>query len=140
MSTSSDLDLDSLFLPAWAQQPANKNLYAKYEGGEEREGPRRGGRDGDRGGRGGRPGGPRPERSGDSRGSRPQGGGGRGPQDRRGGGTGGGFGGKGRRDFPPRGGERRPESDRPAPVALPEVDTQLRPNDEGVDSLSRQIK
>jgi hypothetical protein len=134
MSTSSDLDLDSLFLPAWAQQPANKNLYAKYEGGEEREGPRRGGRDGDRGGRGGRPGGPRPERSRDSRGPRPQGGGGRGPQDRRGGG---GFGGKGRRDFPPRG-EQRPE--RPAPVALPEVDVQLRPNDEGVDSLSRQIK
>jgi hypothetical protein len=140
MSTSSDLDLDSLFLPAWAQQPANKNLYAKYEGGEEREGPRRGGRDGDRSGRGGRPGGPRPERSGDSRGPRPQSGGGRGPQDRRGGGTGGsGFGGKGRRDFSPRG-ERRPESDRPAPVALPEVDAQLRPNDEGVDSLSRQIK
>jgi hypothetical protein len=137
MSTSSDLDLDSLFLPAWAQQPANKNLYAKYEGGEEREGPRRGGRDG---GRGGRPGGPRSERSGDSRGPRPQSGGGRGPQDRRGGGPGGsGFGGKGRRDFSPRG-ERRPESDRPAPVALPEVEAQLRPNDEGVDSLSRQIK
>ena len=139
MSTSSDLDLDSLFLPAWAQQPANKNLYAKYEGGEEREGgrgERRGGRDGDRGGR---PGGPRPGRPGESRGPRPQSGTGRGPQDRRGGGGaagGGGFGGPGRRDFPPRG--ERPE--RPAPVALPDVDAQLRPNDEGVDSLSRQIK
>ena len=138
MSTSSDLDLDSLFLPAWAQQPANKNLYAKYEGGEEREGgrgERRGGRDGDRGGR---PGGPRPGRPGESRGPRPQSGTGRGPQDRRGGGAagGGGFGGPGRRDFPPRG--ERPE--RPAPVALPDVDAQLRPNDEGVDSLSRQIK
>jgi len=142
MSTSSDLDLDSLFLPAWAQQPANKNLYAKYEGGEEREGgrgDRRGGRDGDRGGRGG---GPRPGRPGESRGPRPQAGGGRGgPQDRRGGGAagGGGFGGPGRRDFGGRG-ERRPEAERPAPVALPEVDAQLRPNDEGVDSLSRQIK
>ena len=132
------MDLDSLFLPAWAQQPANKNLYAKYEGGEEREGgrgERRGGRDGDRGGR---PGGPRPGRPGESRGPRPQSGTGRGPQDRRGGGAagGGGFGGPGRRDFPPRG--ERPE--RPAPVALPDVDAQLRPNDEGVDSLSRQIK
>ena len=146
MSTSSDLDLDSLFLPAWAQQPANKNLYAKYEGGgEEREGgrgDRRGGRDGDRGGRGGRPGGSRPGRPGESRGPRPQSGEGRGPQDRRGGGAaggggfGGGFGGKGRRDFPPRG--ERPE--RPAPVQLPDVDAQLRPNDEGVDSLARQIK
>ncbi len=141
MSTSSDLDLDSLFLPAWAQQPANKNLYAKYEGGEERE-DRRGGRDGDRGGRGGRPGGPRPGRPGEARGPRPQSGAGRGPQDRRGGGAaggggfGGGFGGPGRRDFPPRG--ERPE--RPAPVALPDVDAQLRPNDEGVDSLARQIK
>ncbi len=142
MSTSSDLDLDSLFLPAWAQQPANKNLYAKYEGGEEREGgrgDRRGGRDGDRGGR---PGGPRPSRPGEARGPRPPMGGGRGgPQDRRGGGAagGGGFGGPGRRDFGGRG-ERRPEAERPAPVALPEVDAQLRPNDEGVDSLSRQIK
>ena len=142
MSTSSDLDLDSLFLPAWAQQPANKNLYAKYEGGEEREGgrgDRRGGRDGDRGGR---PGGPRPSRPGEARGPRPPMGGGRGgPQDRRGGGAagGGGFGGPGRRDFGGRG-ERRPEAERPAPVALPEVDAQLRPNDEGVDSLARQIK
>src|SRR5438128_292023 len=57
MSTPSetDLDLDSLFLPAWAQQPANKNLYAKYEGHEERE-PRRD----DRGGRPNRPRGDRP--------------------------------------------------------------------------------
>ena len=143
MSTSSDLDLDSLFLPAWAQQPANKNLYAKYEGGEDREGgrgDRRGGRDGDRGG--GRPGGPRPGRPGEARGARPPMGGGRGgPQDRRGGGAagGGGFGGKSRRDFGG-GGERRPEVERPAPVQLPDVDAQLRPNDEGVDSLARQIK
>ena len=69
------------------------------------------------------------------------GGGRSGPQDRRGGGAagGGGFGGPGRRDFGGRG-ERRPEAERPAPVALPEVDAQLRPNDEGVDSLARQIK
>jgi hypothetical protein len=48
-----DLDLDKLFLPAWAQQPANLNRYAKCEGeaeprrgerrrrGEDRRGPRR---------------------------------------------------------------------------------------------------
>ena len=129
MSTSSDLDLDSLFLPAWAQQPANKNLYAKYEGEAEREGPRRGGR-GDRE-RGDRPGRPRPERGRDQRGPRP--GGARGPQDQRG------DRGKPRRDFSPRG-ERRPEAERPAPPPLPEVDVQFRPNDEGVESLARQIK
>ena len=134
MSTPSDteLDLDSLFLPAWAQQPANKNLYAKYEGHEERE-PRRD----DRGGRGDRPRRPQGDRPrGDARAPRPQGG------ERRGGGAPGGFGGGGgpRRDFPQRGGERRPEQDRPAPQPLPEVDLQLRPNEEGVDSLARQIK
>jgi hypothetical protein len=118
MSTPSDteLDLDSLFLPAWAQQPANKNLYAKYEGREER-------RD-DRGDRPRRPQGDRsrgePPR--DQRGPR------RGPPDR---------GGQGRRDFPPRD-ERRPE--RPAPEPVPDLDVQFRPDEHGVDSLTRQIK
>src|SRR3954470_23847467 len=55
-----ELDLDKLFLPAWAQEPASANLYAKYEGGEgprdrDRRGPRPPRRDGpprDRGDRG----------------------------------------------------------------------------------------
>lgn len=124
MSTPSDteLDLDSLFLPAWAQQPANKNLYAKYEGREEHE-PRRGDRD--RGDRPRRPGQDRPRGPQDQRGPRPQ-------QDRRGGGG-------PRRDFAPHGG-RGPERERPAAEPLPEVDVQFRPDEHGVDSLARQIK
>ncbi len=125
MSTSPDteLDLDSLFLPAWAQQPANKNLYAKYEGREERE-PRRGDR------------GERPRRPGQepSRGARgrhephrtPQ------PERRTGGGP--------RRDAPFRSQPGRgPVGERPA-VPLPEVDVQFRPDEHGVDSLAKQIK
>lgn len=137
MSTSPELDLDSLFLPAWAQQPANKNLYAKYEGTEEREGPRRG----DRGDRGDRRGGPRPDRSRDPRGPRPPQGAGRGPAP----------GGRGPRPEGARGAgrprregggrdERRPQAERPAPPQLPELEVQFRPSEEGVDSLARQIK
>src|SRR5437868_2051706 len=38
-----ELDLEKLFLPAWAQEPASANLYAKYEGEEmpDRRGDRR---------------------------------------------------------------------------------------------------
>src|SRR5260370_25783946 len=37
MSTpENELDLEKLFLPAWAQEPASANLYAKYEGGDDR--------------------------------------------------------------------------------------------------------
>ena len=38
MSTlpENELDLDKLFLPAWAQEPASAKHYAHYEGGEER--------------------------------------------------------------------------------------------------------
>src|SRR5512138_1161431 len=108
MSTSpeTELDLDSLFLPAWAQQPANKNLYAKYEGKEERYDDRRGDR-------GRRPQHDRAPGQREQRGPRPLG------QERR-------SGGKPRRDFPPRG-ERRPE--RPAPEPLPDVDMQFRPDE-----------
>lgn len=125
MSTPSDteLDLDSLFLPAWAQQPANKNLYAKYEGREEHE-PRR-----DRGDRPRRPmpdRGRGPREQGAQRGPRPQ------SQERRGGGG-------PRRDFGPRGG-RPPQQERPAPESLPDVDVQFRSDEHGVDSLARQIK
>src|SRR5580765_3802797 len=79
MSTppENELDLDKLFLPAWAQEPASANLYAKYEGGEdrgrrdERRGPRPPGR------------GPRPQREG-GRDARPGGSGGRRPDGREG--------------------------------------------------------
>ena len=27
-----DLDLDLAFLPAWAKEPSNRNLYADFEG------------------------------------------------------------------------------------------------------------
>ena len=143
MSTPSEteFDLDSLFLPSWAQQPANKNLYAKYEGGGEREERRGGDRRGSFGGRGDRPGGGRPpgDRSrgprpggpgGDSRGPRPGGPGG----DRRGA-----PGGGPRRDFGPRG-DRPPQQERPAPQPMVEIDVQFRPDEHGVDSLARQIK
>jgi len=121
MSTPSetDLDLDSLFLPAWAQQPANKNLYAKYEGREES-------RDSHRGDRG-----DRPRRA---QGNRDRAGSPRGPrsQERRS---------EGRaRPYNPRGGDQRPPAENFAPQALPDVDVQFRPEEHGVDSLARQIK
>src|SRR5262245_3664826 len=52
MPADNELDLDKLFLPAWAQEPASANLYAEYQGeeaGPDRRGPRRGGRPEDRG-------------------------------------------------------------------------------------------
>lgn len=140
MSTDLELNLDALFLPAWAQQPANKNLYAKYEGREESRDERGGDRgdrrrppfrgDRPRGQGGGGPGGPRGPR-GDQRGPRGDRGPGgpRPPQDRQGGRPRG------------RGGERRfDRGERPEPEPLPEVDAQLRPDDAAVELLSREIK
>ena len=133
MSTlpDSELDLDKLFLPAWAQEPS-ASKYAHYEGETERPGRR-----GDRDRRGPRPPrregppgarrddrSPRGERRGPSRteggAPRPEGGHGRPFREDRG-------------DF--RRGERR-EPLRP----LPEIDLSLRPEDKGVESLARQIK
>ena len=130
MSTDLELNLDALFLPSWAQQPANKNLYAKYEGREEN-------RDDRRGGYGDRPRPPfrgdrsrGPGQGGDQRGPRPQG-------DRQGGRP-------PRRGGPPqRGGERRFDRDReprPEPEPLPAVDAQIRPDDAAVEVLTREIK
>src|SRR5438045_1828057 len=74
-----ELDLDKLFLPAWAQEPASANLYAKYEGeegprdrerGRDRRGPRPPGHGGpprDRGASG-----PRREGRRDGQGRRPE--------------------------------------------------------------------
>ena len=136
MSTlpESDLDLDKLFLPAWAQEPS-ASKYAKYEGETERpdrrgdrdrRGPRPPRRDGPPGPRrdGGRP-------SGDRRGSPRPGGGGPRPEGDRGRS----FGGP-RPDF--RGGDSRER--RPPPLPLPEIELSLRPEEKGVESLARQIK
>ena len=144
MSNSTDnlFDLDLQFLPAWAQQPAAKNLYADFEGGEGRREGRGGGYQGERRDR------PRGPREGGERRDRPSGPGGpapagqpwRGPErSRRDGppqgrrdGPGG-----GRRDDRPR--ERRPEAPRQEAPPLP-VNVRFLPDEKGVESLARQIK
>jgi len=132
MSTLPDneLDLEKLFLPAWAQQESSSAKYAKYELPEERpdrrgdrRGPRPPGREGTPGGgrredrpRGDRRGGDRPQ------GPRPPGA----PGDRQG----------LRRDRRP---DRR-EVRREPPAPLPEINVSLVPDERGVESLARQIK
>jgi len=138
MSTppENELDLEKLFLPAWAQEPASANLYAKYEGGEDRRDDRRGPRPpGRRGPPGERRGGDRPRRpeGGERRpGGPPQGGEGRGNR----------FGGD--RSVPgrPRSGFGRDQGRerRELPPPLPEVGITLLPDDKGVESLARQIR
>jgi len=126
MSTTpeSELNLEELFLPAWAKDSATANKYAKHSGedrpmrGERRGGPRR-----DFGG-------PRP---GEKRG---------GPQNR---GPGGNRPGQFRGgERPQRGGGERFRRDEPReyrpPEPLPEVTLTLLPDDKGVESLARQIK
>src|ERR1019366_6130899 len=133
MSTlpDSELDLDKLFLPAWAQE-SSASKYAKYEGETERFDRR-----GDRDRRGPRPtrrdGPPGPRRDdnrprGDRRGPPRPGGGAPRPEGDRGrpvGGERGDF----RRDAP----RARP----PPPLPLPEIDLSLRPEDKGVESLAQ---
>jgi hypothetical protein len=136
MSTlpDSELDLDKLFLPAWAQEPS-ASKYAKYEGETERPDRR-----GDRDRRGPRPprrdGPPGPRRDdnrprGDRHGPPRPGAGAPRPEGERGRPFGG-----------PRPDFRRgdPRDRRPPPLPLPEVDLSLRPDDKGVESLARQIK
>jgi hypothetical protein len=132
MSTLPDneLDLEKLFLPAWAQEPASAKHYATYEGGEERperrerrgpRPPRRDGPPGEQRGRGPRPPGDRGDRRGPQRreGER-----GRPPQ------------GKGRRDFD----RGQPRERRETPPPLPEINVALTPDEKGVESLARQIR
>jgi hypothetical protein len=123
----SELDLEKLFLPAWAQESPSVNKYSKHAGDDrpprdERRGggsrpPRR-----DFGGGGQRPGGPQNRGPGGSRfgqsrdGKRP-------PQ--------GGGGDRFRRD--------EPRQFRP-PEPLPEISITLLPDEKGVESLARQIK
>ncbi|MGC9940337.1 MAG: hypothetical protein ABSE48_00810 [Verrucomicrobiota bacterium] len=127
MSTAPDLDLDleTLFQPAWTQAKTQSNRFDKYTGNEglkperrfsdkpgERRGPRRDGP----GGGGERRGGDRPQRSGGSRF------GGRGNIDRR----------NDQRD------DRREQS--PALAPLPEISVSFLPDEKGVEQLARQIK
>jgi hypothetical protein len=130
MSTlpENELDLDKLFLPAWAQEPASAKQYANFAGGEERP-DRRGDRQG--------PGGGRPPRRDQGRppGGRPGGGGG-GPRregDRNK------FGGK-ERSAQPRYDQRDQRPRQEAPLLLPEINTSFTPEEKGVESLARQIK
>jgi hypothetical protein len=140
MSTppENELDLEKLFLPAWAQEPASANLYAKYEGGDER---RERGRDDHRGPRRDRRG-PPGERRGGDRPRRPEGGERRpgGPsqgREDRGNRPGGERFGRGRGPRDPR--EQQRERREP-PAPLPEVGITLLPDDKGVESLARQIR
>ena len=126
INPETDLDLEKLFLPAWAQE-SSSNRYAKYTGnegarpdrrdrGDDRRGPRPPRRDSPRpeGRQGDRPRGPRRE------GDRPNRDGGPRRDDRRGG-------------F--QGGERREP-----PLPLPEISVAVVPDEKGVESLARQIK
>lgn len=128
-----ELDLESLFLPAWAQVPSTSRKYAEYEGRAEEFDARGGRRDE---GRGRRP------PFGDKRPARRREGGERPPDGRRGPGRP-----EGDRRGPRRFGGGRPQGDRaerdrprPQPTPLPDVELTLVPEEKGVDSLARQIR
>lgn len=127
-----DLDLDKLFLPAWAQESPSVNRYAGFSGDssprrDDRRGDRRpprrdsgapgGGRGFDRPQQGGQgPRGQRPGQRDDRRGPRPQG----------------------------RDGDRRRDpvrqEPRREPVPLPDVNVTVAPEDKGSESLAKQIR
>ncbi|MCU0784305.1 MAG: hypothetical protein MUF81_09725 [Verrucomicrobia bacterium] len=129
INPETDLDLEKLFLPAWAQETSPTNRYAKFTG---QEGAPRGERRGD-------------DRGGPSRGAGPrrEGGGGfggarrddrpRGPRRE---------GGPGRPQRDDRGGPRRDDRREPrAPeMPLPDLNVAIVPDERGVESLARQIK
>ena len=123
MSSISDveIDLEKLFLPAWAQESPSANRYAKYAGepAAREERPREGRRGGPRREPFGERRGPRPPRSGQKFGERKEG------FVRR----------EGRRDDRA---ERRERQEPSAP--LPEITVAFLPDDRGVESLARQIK
>ena len=123
-----DLDLEKLFLPAWAQEPSSVNRYTKYEGGREEE---RRGRRAERFGRRepGEPRRDRPPRTAprDTPAGRDQG---RPPrrEDRD-------------RPRPQRYDREERRESRPAPaLPLPEINVTFQPDEKGADSLARQIK
>jgi len=127
MNTVSDLglDLEKLFQPAWAQGKTEANRFDKFTGNEgvkperqfsgkpgERRSPRREGGGGGFGGGGERRGGP--PRGGSKFGDRKRG--------------------FGRRD------DRREPERREPPAPLPEIGVTFLPDENGVESLARQIK
>ena len=129
MHTVSDLglDLEKLFQPAWAQGKTEANRFDKFTGNEgmkpersfsgkpgERRGPRREGGGGGFGGGGERRGAGGAPRGGSKFGDRK--------------------GGLGRRD------DRREPERREAPAPLPEIGVTFLPDENGVESLARQIK
>jgi hypothetical protein len=129
MNTVSDLglDLEKLFQPAWAQGKTEANRFDKFTGNEgvkperrfndkpgERRSPRREGAGGGFGGGGG----------GERRGGPPRGGSKFGDRKR----------GFGRRD------DRREPERREQPAPLPEIGVTFLPDENGVESLARQIK
>ncbi|MGA3283527.1 MAG: hypothetical protein ABSD57_03585 [Verrucomicrobiota bacterium] len=118
MSSISDveIDLEKLFQPAWAQEKPLANRYAKFAG-------EPAGRD-DRQ-REGRRGGPRGEPFGERRGPRPPR---PGPK----------FGDR-KREFPRRD-DRRERELREPPPPLPDIAVTFLPDENGVESLARQIK
>jgi hypothetical protein len=122
MSSISDveIDLEKLFLPAWAQGKPAVNPYAKFAGepaGRE-DRPREG-----------RRGGPPPDSFGERRGPRP-------PR------AGGGKFGDRKKGFSQRDdrGERPARRDLEPPAPLPEITVTFLPDENGVESLARQIK
>lgn len=127
MSTVPDneFDLEKLFLPAWAQEPASAQSYAQYEGMAERS-ERRGDRRGGRGPRRERPPGARRD---ENRPRREPRGPGR-PEEKRDR--------SGAAERGPRRAEPRERREPPAP--LPQIEVTLIPEEKGVESLARQIR
>ena len=128
INPETDLDLEKLFLPAWAQGTSETNRYAKYTGEEE---PKRDDR-----GRGERRGPRPPRREGGERREF-----GRGPRDDRSRGPRREGSRSSRDERAPRRDERRsfPERREPPPP-LPEVTVMLVPDEKGVESMARQVK
>jgi len=118
MSSISDveIDLEKLFQPAWAQEAPAANRYEKFAGEPAARDDRRGE---------GRRGSPRRESFGERRSPRPPR---SGPK----------FGDR-KRDFPRRDDRREPERREP-PKPLPEITVTFLPDENGVESLARQIK
>jgi hypothetical protein len=111
-----DLDLEKLFLPAWAQEKPSANRYEKFAG-------EPAGRDDRK--HEGRRGGPRTESFGERRGPRPPR---SGPK----------FGDR-KKEFFQRD-DRREREHREPPPPLPEISVTFLPDENGVESLARQIK
>ena len=134
-----DLDLEKLFLPAWAQGKTEAGRFDNFTGnegvkperkfGDRPRGPRReGGFGGGAGGGGGdRPRSDRPRPAGAGFGGAPK------PGDRKGG-----FGRRDDRRSGPRDDRERREVPQPQP--LPELNVTFVPDDKGVESLARQVR